>query len=110
MRSMADSSNQPEHDQSPGETSPKIEIYSTRYCGYCVRAKQLLQARGLPFVEYFVDANPQARLLMMERADGRRSVPQIFINDRAIGGFIELYQLDKSGELARLVEDENSSD
>lgn len=81
----------------------RIEVYSGRYCGYCVRAKQLLKARGLDFIEHDVDADPMGRVKMMERSDGRRTLPQIFIDGRGIGGFAELYQLDRSGELERLL-------
>jgi len=81
----------------------RIEIYSGRYCGYCARAKQLLKARGLDFIEHDVDADPQGRLKMIERSAGRRTLPQIFIDGQGIGGFAELYQLDRSGDLDRLL-------
>lgn len=90
------------HEGAPA-AAPRIEIYSGRYCGYCIRAKQLLKARGLTFIEYDVDADPLGRVKMMERSDGRRTLPQIFIDGRGIGGFAELYQLDRSGELDRLL-------
>jgi len=63
----------------------------------------LLKARGLVFIEHDVDADPQGRLKMIERSAGRRTLPQIFIDGRGIGGFAELYQLDRSGELDRLL-------
>jgi glutaredoxin 3 len=85
-------------------TGARIEVYSGRYCGYCVRAKQLLKARGLAFIEHDVDADPDGRFKMMERSDGRRTLPQIFIDGRGIGGYAELYQLDRSGELERLLQ------
>ena len=86
-------------DEASAESQAKVEIYTTRHCGYCVRAKQLLQARGVAFEEHAIDGDGEARRHMMERAGGRRSIPQIFIGDRAIGGFMELYQLDREGQL-----------
>lgn len=79
-----------------------IIVYSTRVCGYCLRAKQLLQSRNLAFTEILIDQDPVARKTMEERA-GRRTVPQIFIHDQHIGGFEELAALARSGELERLV-------
>lgn len=83
---------------------PRIEIYTGRHCGYCVRAKQLLKARGADFIEYDADIDPEVRRVMVERAGGRRTLPQIFIDGRGIGGFMELYQLDRSGELTELLQ------
>lgn len=81
----------------------KVEIYTTRHCGYCVRAKQLLASKGLAYVEYGVDGSDESRLRMMERTGGRRSVPQIFINDQGIGGYLELLQMERAGELDALL-------
>jgi glutaredoxin 3 len=80
----------------------EILIYSTAWCPYCVRAKSLLERKGLGFREIRVDENPAERDLMLARSGGRRTVPQIFIGDRHVGGFDELYALDKSGELDSL--------
>lgn len=72
-----------------------IQVYSTNQCPWCVRAKSLLQAEGLNYEEIDVSANQDRLLEMMERS-GRRTVPQIFIDDVSIGGFDELSQLDLS--------------
>ena len=82
----------------------KIEVYSGDYCPYCMRAKALLQQRELEFVEYNVQQEPEKRVEMAERAPGARSIPQIFINDRHVGGCDELYALDKKGELSQWLE------
>lgn len=82
----------------------KIEVYSGDYCPYCMRAKALLKQRELEFVEYNVQREPEKRVEMAERAPGARSIPQIFINDRHVGGCDELYALDKKGELSQWLE------
>jgi glutaredoxin 3 len=78
-----------------------IEMYTTRWCGYCVRAKTLLQARGLDFQEISLDDDPAFRQRLLELTGGW-TVPQILIDGRPIGGYTELWQLDRTGELARL--------
>jgi glutaredoxin 3 len=83
-------------------SSTEILMYSTAWCPYCVRAKSLLDRKGLAFREIRVDENPAERDVMLARSGGRRTVPQIFIGDRHVGGFDELYALDKSGELDTL--------
>lgn len=76
----------------------KVEIYTTQTCGYCLMAKRLLNKKGVEFTE--IDAlDPATRETMMKRAEGRRTVPQIFINDTGIGGFDDLNALDRKGEL-----------
>jgi len=80
-------------------SNAKIEIYSGDYCPYCVRAKSLLKQRGLDFIEYNVQQEPEKRVEMMKRSNGGRSIPQIFINDQHVGGCDELYALDKKGQL-----------
>jgi glutaredoxin 3 len=82
----------------------KIEVYSGDYCPYCMRAKALLKQRELEFVEYNVQNEPEKRIEMAERAPGVRTIPQIFINDRHVGGCDELYALDKKGELNNWLE------
>jgi glutaredoxin 3 len=77
----------------------KIEIYSGPFCPYCVRAKRLLTERGLAFTEYDVQADPDRRSEMLERSQGARTIPQVFINDRHVGGCDDLYALDRKGEL-----------
>ncbi|MCS6781757.1 MAG: glutaredoxin 3 [Gloeomargarita sp. SKYBB_i_bin120] len=82
----------------------KVEIYTWRTCPFCIRAKALLNRKGIPYTEYAIDGDEAARSRMAERAGGRRSVPQIFINGRHIGGCDELYQLEQAGELDRLLQ------
>jgi len=77
----------------------KIEVYSGDYCPYCTRAKALLTQRELAFVEYNVQDEPERRVEMAKRAPGARSIPQIFINDKHVGGCDDLYALDRKGEL-----------
>ena len=76
----------------------QVKIYSSRFCGYCTRAKMLLEKKGVDFIEMSVDQNPQLREEMIQLA-GRTSVPQIFIGDDHVGGCDDLYALDKQGEL-----------
>ena len=83
---------------------PKIEVYSTAVCPYCVAAKNLLKSKGLEWNEVRVDADPAQRDLMLQRSGGRRTVPQIFINDRHVGGYDDLVAADRSGKLAELLE------
>jgi glutaredoxin 3 len=77
---------------------PSITIYTTPYCGYCHAAKALLKKKGVSFHEIDVQ-DPGLRQQMMMRANGRRSVPQIFIGDTHVGGSDDLHQLDRRGEL-----------
>ncbi len=83
---------------------PKIEVYSTAVCPYCVAAKNLLKARGLAWTEVRVDTDPVQREAMLARSGGARTVPQIFINDQHVGGFEELAAADRSGRLKGLLE------
>lgn len=83
---------------------PKIEVYSTAVCPYCVAAKNLLKARGLEWTEVRVDSDPAQRALMLTRSGGVRTVPQIFINDQHVGGFDELAAADRNGQLKQLLE------
>jgi glutaredoxin 3 len=78
-----------------------IQMYTTRWCGYCVRAKVLLESRKIPFEEISLDEDPDFRRRLMELTGGW-TVPQILIDGRPIGGYTELWQLDQSGELERL--------
>jgi len=82
-----------------------IRMYCTRVCGYCVRAEKLLQKKGVAtetIEKIRVDEHPEKREEMI-RLTGRRSVPQIFIGDRHVGGFDELAELDMDGELDNLL-------
>jgi len=81
----------------------KVEIYSSMWCPFCYRAKKLLKNKGVTFDEIDVDGNSDVRAAMRERADGRHTVPQIFIDDEGIGGCDELYALDKAGKLDRML-------
>ncbi|MDX8390492.1 MAG: glutaredoxin 3 [Mariprofundaceae bacterium] len=76
-----------------------IEIYSSDYCSYCMRAKSLLKQRSLAFTEYNIQHDDARKTEMLDRASGARTIPQIFINDRHVGGWDELYALDRKGEL-----------
>lgn len=82
----------------------KVEIYTTMLCGYCYRAKKLLDERGVTYREIDVMTDGKLREEMRARAGGRSSVPQIFIDDRHIGGCDELYALERSGKLAPLLQ------
>ena len=84
------------------DNTPDIVVYSTGWCPYCVRARALLERKGLPFREIKVDENPAEREAMLARSGGRRTVPQIFVGDHHVGGFDELYALDKAGKLDAL--------
>tara|TARA_Y100001978_G_scaffold58892_1_gene53051 strand:+ start:401 stop:676 length:276 start_codon:yes stop_codon:yes gene_type:complete len=82
---------------------PSVEIYTWRTCPFCIRAKQLLDRKGIAYTEFAVDGDEPARDAMAERGDGRRSVPQIFIDDRHIGGCDDLHALERVGELDALL-------
>jgi glutaredoxin 3 len=82
---------------------PKIEIYTSPWCGYCARAKKLLDAKGVSYEEIDVDAHPRRRPEMVERAGGRTSVPQVFIDGQHIGGCDDTYALEKAGKLDGLL-------
>lgn len=81
----------------------KIEVYSTAVCPYCVAAKNLLKSKGLEWSEVRVDSDPAQRDAMLARSGGRRTVPQIFINDQYVGGYDDLVAADRSGRLAELL-------
>jgi glutaredoxin 3 len=81
----------------------KVEIYTTQFCPFCVRAKSLLKHKGVAFEEIDVGDDPELREKMIERAGGRRTVPEIFINGRIIGGYDELKALDDADELDPLL-------
>ena len=80
-----------------------ITIYTTRFCPYCVSAKELLRKKGVAFDEIDVTGDPAGRRTMSERSDGRTTVPQIFIGERHIGGCDDLYDLDEAGQLDPLL-------
>ena len=82
---------------------PRIEIYTTPWCSYCLAAKRLLEAKGAAYVETDVSRDPAMRSEMMQRASGRRTVPQIFIGERHVGGADDLHALDRAGKLDLLL-------
>ena len=87
----------------PERIKANVEIYTWQTCPYCIRAKMLLWWKGVKFTEYKIDGNEAARVKMAERANERRSVPQIFINNQHIGGCDDLYQLDTQAQLDPLL-------
>lgn len=85
-------------------TQPEIRMYTSKVCPFCVRAEKLLTERGVTSItKIFVDTDPEIKIRMMEET-GRRTVPQIYIGDRHVGGFDDLAALDRSGGLKPLLE------
>ena len=82
--------------------TPNITIYGSETCPYCTAARMLLKKRGLPYDDILVSRDAGKREEMIARS-GNQSVPQIFIGDQSIGGFDELYALERNGELDRLL-------
>ena len=82
----------------------KIVIYTTNICPYCIRAKELLSRKNLPFKEINVTNDSNAREALVKKANGQRTVPQIFINDTHIGGHDDLVTLERSGKLDKMVQ------
>lgn len=83
---------------------PRVVMYATLWCPYCARARALLQSKEIEFEEIDVEARPEARAEMLTRS-GRRTVPQIFIGDKHVGGSDELHALDASGGLDPLLKE-----
>lgn len=84
-------------------SQPKVVMYTTAVCPYCIRAKQLLTARGVSAIEEIrIDLDPEQRAVMMEKTQ-RRTVPQIYIGDTHVGGCDDLYALDGEGKLLPLL-------
>ena len=81
----------------------KVEIYTWQYCPFCIRAKSLLKKKNINFTEYKIDGDEDASALMIERADGRRTLPQIFIDNEGIGGCDDLYALENENKLEALL-------
>ncbi len=77
----------------------KVEVYSSMWCPFCFRAKKLLTDKGVAFEEIDVDGDPKVRQAMRERADGRYTVPQIFIDGVGVGGSDDLAALESTGKL-----------
>lgn len=80
----------------------KVEIYTKGYCPYCHRAKALLEKKGISYKEFKVDEQPDLRDIMIERANGGYTVPQIFINNQHIGGCDDMYSLESQNKLDKL--------
>lgn len=80
----------------------EVRMYRTPYCPYCVMARRLLERKGVPFEEIDVSGDAEARRWLIEQT-GQRTVPQIFIDGRAVGGSDELHALDRTGELDKLL-------
>ncbi len=81
-----------------GVTAPKITVYTTSYCPYCRRAKQLLTRKGVAFEEIDAEGNDQLRTWLVEKT-GQQTVPQIFVGERSLGGFSDIDALDRQGKL-----------
>ena len=77
----------------------KVELYTTTFCPYCVRAKSLLKSKGVAFEEIDVTDDAELRQKMVELSGGRRTVPEIFINGKIVGGYDELKALNDAGQL-----------
>jgi glutaredoxin 3 len=82
---------------------PKVEIYTQPFCGYCSRAKRLLDDKGVAYEEIDVMMHPSRKREMAQRAEGRTSTPQIFIDGKGIGGSDEMAALNRTGELDKLL-------
>lgn len=82
-----------------------VTIYTTPFCGYCFAAKRLLTEKGVTFEEIDVSADPARRAEMVQRASGRRTVPQIFVGGEGVGGFDDIAALDRAGRLDALLAD-----
>ena len=82
---------------------PIVELYTSPFCGYCIIAKRLLRDNNLIHVEVDLSSEPNRRSEMLLRSGGSHTVPQIFINNRHVGGCDELQALDRSGELSKMI-------
>ncbi|AFY39513.1 glutaredoxin 3 [[Leptolyngbya] sp. PCC 7376] len=81
----------------------KVEVYTWSTCPFCIRAKRLLDNKGVEYTEYCIDGDRQAREEMTDRANGSSSLPQIFINDQHVGGCDDIHALDRQGKLEALL-------
>lgn len=83
----------------------KIEIYTTDYCPFCKKAKAFLQSKGLEYTEIDITSNEaEMRAKLSQMTGGRSTVPQIFINEKSIGGYTDIIDLEKSGKLDALLD------
>lgn len=87
----------------------QVVLYSTDYCPYCTRAKMLLSKKNVTFEEVNVEERPELRSWLVS-ASGQRTVPQVFVNNRPIGGFTDMAALDRAGELDRLLAEHRPAD
>lgn len=94
-------------DRHPEKMKADVEIYTWQTCPFCIRAKLLLWWKGANFTEYKIDGDEAAREKMAQRSQGKRTVPQIFINNQHIGGCDDLYSLDGQNKLDPLLTQEN---
>ncbi|HEY9706225.1 MAG TPA: glutaredoxin 3 [Allocoleopsis sp.] len=81
----------------------KVEIYTWSYCPFCKRTVALLNTKGIEYTNYVLDGDEEARTKMAQRGDGKRSVPQVFVNDKHIGGHDKMFELEAKGELNALL-------
>jgi len=81
----------------------KVELFTKGYCPYCSRAKALLEQKGITFTDHEIDKQPELRPVMIERANGRTTVPQIFIGETHVGGCDDLFALESAGTLEGLL-------
>ncbi|PZV05171.1 MAG: glutaredoxin 3 [Leptolyngbya sp.] len=88
----------------PEKINANVEIYTWQTCPFCIRAKLLLWWKGANYTEYKIDGDEAARVAMAERSQGRRSVPQIFIDSQHVGGCDDIYALDAQGRLDPLLQ------
>jgi glutaredoxin 3 len=84
-------------------SQPKVEVYTKVYCGYCYRAKRLLESKGVDYIEYDITLGGPKRAEMLDRKPGALTVPQVFIDGVAVGGSDDLARLDREGKLDRLL-------
>ena len=84
-------------------STPEVVMYSTAFCGYCQRARKLFERKGAAVREIKIDEDATERALMLKKSGGRRTVPQIFIGERHVGGYDELAALERAGELDTLL-------
>jgi len=85
-------------------SQPKVEIYTKIYCGYCYRAKRLLESKGVDFIEYDITLGGEKKAEMLSRKPDAFTVPQIFIDDQPVGGSDDLARLDREGKLDGLLQ------
>ena len=84
----------------------EVTVYTGSFCGYCVQVTTLLERRGIPFTEVSVEDHPDLRKKLLEKS-GRRTLPQVYVGERYIGGAAELAALDRSGELLGIIQARN---